>query len=112
MPSSPASPGSTTKRALPEKMDSCALTTSTVRKLSAMHDSAREKKKAAVLADRGCNVLVFSAFLFRLLGLAVFPQGRDLGGHHGEFRLRLGDVDLVLGVLQRFLGGSLRFVGL
>src|ERR1700757_3154811 len=42
-----------------------------------------------------------------LLLLAVLPQSGKLRGHHREFGLRHGDVDVALGILQRFFGGGL-----
>ena len=41
--------------------------------------------------------------------LAVLAQRRDLRGHRRELALRLGEVDVALGVLHRLFGGLLGF---
>ena len=40
--------------------------------------------------------------------MTVFAQGRNLGGHHSQFRLRLGNIQFALGIAQGFFGSDAR----
>jgi hypothetical protein len=69
-------------------------------------DRANEKA-ARRAASYGTRQSTRAAAFYRLLLLAVLAQRSDLCSHHSQFRLRHRDVDVALGVLQRFLGCGL-----
>ena len=54
---------------------------------------------------------VGSCFCLGLFFLTVLAQRGDLRCHHGQLGLRHGNVDVVLGVLQRFFGSGFGFGG-